>query len=65
MYFRLGESVMERETRRKLLLFATILSGVAAAYLMYRRGESLGTIAARSITNPVGSLISEVSGVIA
>jgi hypothetical protein len=40
-------------------LFATIVSGVAAAYLMYRRGESLGTIARQAITNPVGSLVSE------
>ena len=54
---------MERETLRKLFVFATIASGVAAAYLMYRRGETLGTIATRTITNPVGSLISEVSGV--
>jgi hypothetical protein len=45
---------------RRLILFATIVSGFAAAYLMYRRGESLGTIAKRTITNPVGSLISEV-----
>jgi hypothetical protein len=54
---------MERETLRKLFVFATIASGVAAAYLMYRRGEKLGTIATRTITNPVGSLIAEVSGV--
>jgi hypothetical protein len=61
--FRLRESGMERETLRKLFVFATIASGVVAAYLMYRRGEALGTIARRTITNPVGSLISEVSGV--
>jgi hypothetical protein len=53
---------MERETLRKLFIFATVASGVVAAYLMYRRGEPLGTIAAKAITNPVGSLISEVSG---
>jgi hypothetical protein len=56
---------MERERLRKLFVLATIISGVAAAYLMYRRGEPLGTIAARTITNPVGSLISEVSGLTA
>jgi hypothetical protein len=55
---------MERETLRKLFVYATVASGVVAAYLMYRRGEKLGTIATRTITNPVGSLISEVSGVI-
>jgi hypothetical protein len=54
---------MERETLRKLFVFVTVASGVVAAYLMYRRGETLGTIASRTITNPVGSLISEVSGV--
>ena len=56
---------MERERLRKLFVLATIISGVAAAYLMYRRGESLGAIAARTITNPVGSLISEVSSLTA
>lgn len=53
---------MKRDTIRKLFVFATVASGVAAAYLMYRRGAPLGTIATRTITNPVGSLISEVSG---
>jgi hypothetical protein len=56
---------MERERLRKLFVLATIISGVAAAYLMYRRGEPLGAIVARTITNPVGSLISEVSGLAA
>jgi hypothetical protein len=53
---------MERETLRKLFVYASVISGVVAAYLMYRRGEPLGTIATKAITNPVGSLISEVSG---
>ncbi|WP_353072946.1 hypothetical protein [Tunturiibacter gelidiferens] len=44
----------------KLILFATIASGVIAAYLMYRRGEPFGTIAKQAITNPVGSLMTEV-----
>jgi hypothetical protein len=52
---------MERESgMRKLILSATVISGIVAAYLMYRRGESLGTIARRTIPNPVGSLVSEV-----
>jgi hypothetical protein len=58
---------MEKENRvetpssmKRVILFATIASGFVAAYLMYRRGESLGSIAKQTITNPVGSLISEV-----
>jgi hypothetical protein len=44
----------------KVILFATVISGVIAAYLMYRRGEPLGAIAKRTITNPFGSLVSEM-----
>ena len=44
----------------KVIFYATILSGCVAAYLMYRRGESLGTIAKQTIASPIGSLISEV-----
>jgi hypothetical protein len=58
---------MEKENRvetqssmKKVILFATVASGFVAAYLMYRRGESLGSIAKQAMTNPVGSLISEV-----
>ena len=49
---------------RKLILLATVISGVVAAYLMYRRGESLGAIAKNTITNPVGSLVSEVKNAV-
>jgi hypothetical protein len=49
-----------RSSLQKVILLATVVSGVVAAYLMYRRGESLGSIARRTITNPVGSLVSEV-----
>ena len=45
---------------RKLIAFATVVSGLVAAYMMYRRGASLPTIAKQTVTNPVGSLISEV-----
>jgi len=31
---------------------------------MYRRGESLGSIAKQAITNPIGSLVSEVKNTI-
>jgi hypothetical protein len=54
------ELVESRRSMSKLILFATIASGVIAAYLMYRRGEPLGTIAKQAITNPVGSLMTEV-----
>jgi hypothetical protein len=51
---------MEQERLRRLFVLATVICGVAAAYLMYRRGESLGAIAKKTITNPVGTLASEV-----
>lgn len=51
---------MESQTLRKLLVLASVASGVAAAYLMYRRGEPLFTIVTKTITNPVGALTSEV-----
>jgi hypothetical protein len=49
-----------RSSLQTLILLATVVSGFVAAYLMYRRGESLGSIAKHTITNPVGSLVSEV-----
>jgi len=49
-----------RTSMSRVILFATIASGVIAAYLMYRRGESIGTIAKQAITNPIGSLVTEV-----
>jgi hypothetical protein len=49
---------------RKVIFYATIVSGCVAAYLMYRRGESFGAIAKQAITNPVGSLVSEVKNVV-
>jgi hypothetical protein len=52
--------VETQSSMRRVILFATIASGFIAAYLMYRRDESLGSIAKRAITNPVGSLVSEV-----
>jgi hypothetical protein len=45
---------------KRLLFWGTIVSGAAAAYLMYRRGESLGTIAQKTISNPIGSLTNEL-----
>jgi hypothetical protein len=51
---------MKREDLRKLIVAGMVISGVVAAILMYRRGESFFGIARKAITNPVGSLISEV-----
>lgn len=47
-------------TLSKIIVFATVISGFVAAYLMYKRGESLIAIARQTVTNPVGSLVSEV-----
>jgi hypothetical protein len=51
---------MPRQGLRKLIVAGMVISGVAAAILMFRRGESLFGIARKTITNPVGSLINEV-----
>jgi hypothetical protein len=45
---------------RKLIVWGTFLSGAAAAFLMYRRGASIGTIASRATLNPIGSLVNEL-----
>lgn len=61
------EPRMQIETEspmRKIILFATVISGVVAAYLMYRRGESLPLIAKQAITNPVGTMVSEVKNAV-
>ena len=54
------ELAESRNSMSKLILFATVASGLIAAYLMYRRGESFGTIAKQAVTNPIGSLMTEV-----
>ena len=46
--------------KRKLFFWGTVIAGVAAAYLMYRRGEQLGTIAVKTVTNPIGTFVSEL-----
>ena len=45
---------------RKIFFWGTVIAGVTAAYLMYRRGEQLGTIAVKTVTNPVGTFVSEL-----
>ena len=48
----------------KMIVFATLVSGVIAAYLMYRRGETFLSIAKQTVTNPVGSMVAEVKNVV-
>jgi hypothetical protein len=45
---------------KRALFWGTLIAGAVAGYMMYRRGESLGIIAARTVTNPVGSLVTEL-----
>ena len=45
---------------KRVLFWATVASGVVAAYLMLRRGESIPKTAAQTISNPVGSLVNEL-----
>ena len=45
---------------KKLIFWASVLSGVGAAYLMYKRGASVGDIAKKAVTNPIGTFASEV-----
>jgi hypothetical protein len=45
---------------RRFLVWATVTSGVVAAYLMLRRGASVPEIASKSIGNPVGTLVNEL-----
>jgi hypothetical protein len=54
------EQIGTRSSMSKVIVFATVVCGFIAAYLMYKRGESLGSIAEQTITNPVGSMVSEV-----
>lgn len=45
---------------KRLSFWLTIAAGATAAYLMYRRGESLPNIAKNAMVNPLGSLVTEV-----
>jgi putative effector of murein hydrolase len=58
------KQIEAHSTLSKIVLYATVISGFVAAYLMYRRGESMFSIARKSVTNPVGSLVSEVKNVV-
>ena len=58
------EQVEAHSTLSKLIVYVTVLCGFVAAYLMYKRGESVVSIARKTVTNPVGSLVSEVKNVV-
>jgi uncharacterized protein (DUF697 family) len=45
---------------RRFIFWASLISGAIAAYAMYQRGESLGTIAKKTTTDPIGTLVSEI-----
>ena len=45
---------------KRLFFWVTLASGVTAAVLMARRGESFGNIAKKAISNPFGTLGNEV-----
>ncbi len=45
---------------KRTFFWATLISGGIAAYLMYRRGESFGTIAKKAAGDPFGSFAREV-----
>lgn len=49
---------------RKVIILGMVVSGIVAAYLMYRRGESIPSIAKQTVTNPVGSLVTEVKNAV-
>ena len=58
------ERIEAHSTLSKIIVYATVISGFVAAYLMYKRGESVVAIARKTVTNPVGSLVSEVQNVV-
>jgi hypothetical protein len=45
---------------KRLSFWITIVAGATAAYLMYRRGESLPNIAQKAVSNPLGAFTAEV-----
>ena len=54
----------ESGAMRKVILIATVVSGLIAAYLMYKRGESIMSIAGKTVANPVGSLVTEAENLV-
>ena len=50
------------KTVKKLFVLGSVVSGAVAAYLMYKRGTPILTIAKRTVTNPIGALVGELRG---
>ncbi len=57
-----GSPMSKRGTIRKLFVIGSVVSGAVAAYIMYKRGTPIMTIAKKTITNPIGSLVGELRG---
>ena len=45
---------------RRIIFWATIISGTVAAYLLYRRGVPAGQIVEDVFNHPIGSLAQEL-----
>ena len=45
---------------KRLVFWGTIAMAGTAAYLMYRRGESVFTIGKRVMNNPIGAFTEEI-----
>ena len=45
---------------KKVVYWTTIACGVAAAFLMYKRGVPVAQIAKKAATNPLGALVDEM-----
>ena len=45
---------------RRLLFWTTLLSGAAAAYLLFKRGVPAGTIVSEVTAHPVATLMHEL-----
>ncbi len=45
---------------RKVIFWATVISGGIAAYLMIRKGEPVGEVAKQVLSHPFGSLVDQV-----
>ncbi len=46
---------------RRLLFWVTVISGATAAYLMYKRGATVGEIAEDALMHPLSSLKRELT----
>jgi hypothetical protein len=60
LLFRIVASKRLEVLMRKFIVWGSIAAGAVAAYLMYKRGTPIMTIAKKTILNPVGSLVGEL-----